>query len=310
MLGHFATYAVALGFPDLNEPVSMWPANFLPGFNVIDPATEPAHFAFVDEGLLLREDDSLPGDTDIAELEPAKARFGIGTLGTTSCVAHYWPAGTPLPAGLKAVGLRDVFSLVPFEIWSLAARARQMLRWDLASRFCGSCGAPTLALSGEPAKECPNCGARDYPRISPAVMALVRKGDKLLLARSPHFRAGMYSALAGFVEAGETVEDCLHREVFEESGIRIKNLRWFASQPWPFPYSLMLAFHAEYAGGEITPQPGEIEDAGWFGIDELPDLPSPVSIASRLIRAGIAEIRQGMPAPDGDLRFDLRNNNL
>lgn len=289
----------------------MWPADFIPSFNAANNTeTTPAHFAFVDEGLLLRNDDTLPSNADLTGLPDARASFGIGTLSAQPCVAQWWAAATEIPPGLKAVGLRDVFSLVPFEIWSIAARARQMLRWDLASRFCGSCGTATLPLEGEPAKDCPNCGARDYPRISPAVMALVRKGDKLLLARSPHFRAGMYSALAGFVEAGETVEDCLHREVFEESGIRIKNLRWFASQPWPFPYSLMLAFHADYADGEITPQPGEIEDAGWFGIDELPDLPSPVSIASRLIRAGIAEIQGDVQASGKPPRFELRNNNL
>jgi len=284
----------------------MWPADFIPSFNLLNTAeSNPVHFAFIDEGLLLRDDDTLPVCADLERLPQAHASFGIGTLGSQHCVAHWWPA-TDIPAGLKAVGLRDVFSLVPFEIWSIAARARQMLRWDLASRFCGSCGTATRPLEGEPAKDCPSCGARDYPRISPAVMALVRKGDKLLLARSPHFRAGMYSALAGFVEAGETVEDCLRREVFEESGIRIKNLRWFASQPWPFPYSLMLAFHADYADGEITPQPGEIEDAAWFSLDSLPDLPSPVSIASRLIQAGISEI-QGVSAKPV---FDPRNNNL
>jgi len=97
--------------------------------------------------------------------------------------------------------------------------------------------------------------------------------------------------LAGFVEAGESVENCVHREVFEETGIRVRNLRWFASQPWPFPQSLMLAFHADYAGGDITPQPGEIEDARWFTLDDLPPLPSPVSIAARLIESGIAELQ-------------------
>jgi NAD+ diphosphatase len=124
-------------------------------------------------------------------------------------------------------------------------------------------------------------------------MCLVRKGKELLLARSPHFRPGMYSALAGFVEAGESVEGCLSREVFEETGIYITNIRWFASQPWPFPQSLMLAFHADYAGGEITPQADEIEDAQWFSLDRLPQLPAPVSIAARLLQDGIRQLQSG-----------------
>jgi NAD+ diphosphatase len=135
--------------------------------------------------------------------------------------------------------------------------------------------------------QCPSCGLLTYPRISPAVMVLIRRGDELLLARSPHFRSGMYSALAGFVEAGETVEHAAVREVREEVGVEIANLRYFQSQPWPFPDSLMLAFFADYAGGEITPDPSEIEAAGWFAIDELPTLPDPVSIARRLIDAAV-----------------------
>ena len=135
------------------------------------------------------------------------------------------------------------------------------------------------------AMECPSCGLLAYPRISPAVMVLVRRGNELLLARSPHFRPGVFSALAGFVEAGETLEQCAVREVREEVGVEITNLRYFQSQPWPFPDSLMLAFFADYAGGEIVPDPSEIEAAGWFSIDALPVLPDPVSIARRLIDA-------------------------
>ena len=122
-------------------------------------------------------------------------------------------------------------------------------------------------------------------------MCLVRRDRKILLARSPRFAPGMYSALAGFVEPGESLEQCLAREVFEETGIRISNARYFASQPWPFPHSLMIAFVADYAGGEITPEPGEIEDAQWFDIDALPQLPNRISIARRLIDGVLAEMR-------------------
>ena len=138
------------------------------------------------------------------------------------------------------------------------------------------------------AMECPSCRLIAYPRISPAVMVLVERGNDLLLARSPHFKPGVFSALAGFVEPGETLEQCAVREVREEVGIEITNLRYFKSQPWPFPNSLMIAYFADYAGGTITPDPSEIEAADWFSRDALPLLPDPVSIARQLIEAALS----------------------
>ena len=132
---------------------------------------------------------------------------------------------------------------------------------------------------------CPACGLLAYPRLSPAIMVLVRDGERLLLARSPRFKPGVYSALAGFVEPGETLEQCAVREVREEVGIEIANLRYFASQPWPFPNSLMIAFFADYAGGDLRLDPVEIEAAEWFTPDNLPILPEPISISRRLIDA-------------------------
>lgn len=137
------------------------------------------------------------------------------------------------------------------------------------------------------AMECPSCRLTAYPRISPAVMVLVERGNDLLLARSPHFKPGVFSALAGFVEPGETLEQCAVREVREEVGIEITNLRYFKSQPWPFPNSLMIAYFADYAAGTITPDPTEIEAADWFSRDALPLLPDPVSIARQLIEAAL-----------------------
>lgn len=133
--------------------------------------------------------------------------------------------------------------------------------------------------------ECPACGLLAYPRLAPAVMVLIRRGDELLLARGPHFSPGVFSALAGFVEPGETLEQCAVREVREEVGIEIANLRYFDSQPWPFPHSLMVAFFADYAGGTLDPDPAEIEAAAWFSRAALPLLPDPISIARQLIDA-------------------------
>lgn len=140
---------------------------------------------------------------------------------------------------------------------------------------------------------CPACGLVAYPRISPAVMVLIGRGNELLLARSPRFKPGVYSALAGFVEAGETLEQCAIREVREEVGLEISNLRYFRSQSWPFPDSLMVAFFADYAGGSITPEAEEIEDARWFLPNALPPLPEPVSLARQLIDAACARMNAG-----------------
>ena len=191
-----------------------------------------------------------------------------------------------IPLG-EATPLRAIFQLAGAELFALAGRATQLLDWQNHHRFCGKCGTPTTKKASELALHCPSCGLLAYPRISPAVMVLVRDGDKLLLARSPHFKPGVFSALAGFVEPGETLEECAVREVREEVGVEIANLRYFHSQPWPFPNSLMVAFFADYAGGTITPDPNEIEAADWFAPDALPLLPEAISISRRLIDAAL-----------------------
>lgn len=196
-----------------------------------------------------------------------------------------------LPTGVEwePVSLRAVFSLAGEEAFALAGRAVQLLDWQKQHRFCGHCGTPTQRQDEEFAMACPACGLVVYPRISPAVMVLVRDGRRLLLARSPRFKPGVFSALAGFVEPGENLEQCAAREVREEVGVDIANLRYFGSQPWPFPNSLMVAFLADYAGGEIAPQAGEIEAAEWFLPEALPTLPEAISISRQLIEAALKE---------------------
>ncbi|MBK7646348.1 MAG: NAD(+) diphosphatase [Betaproteobacteria bacterium] len=232
-------------------------------------------------------------DTDAVFPSGLAAEFGhperalsVGELNGLPCYAadvEYFPE---LAAGV-AMPLRAIFQLAGADIFALAGRATQLLDWQNNHRFCGRCGTPTAMKAGELAMQCPACGLLAYPRISPAVMVLVRDGDKLLLGRSPHFKPGVFSALAGFVEPGETLEECAAREVREEVGVEICNLRYFNSQPWPFPNSLMIAFFADYAGGEVTPDTREIEAAGWFAIDALPILPEPISISRRLIEAAL-----------------------
>jgi NAD+ diphosphatase len=188
-------------------------------------------------------------------------------------------------------GLRALFLRLPEATLALAARAFQVVEWDRTHRFCGRCGTPTNDKPGERAKLCPACGYVAYPRISPAMMVLVTRDREVLLARANRFPNAMYSALAGFVEPGETIEDCIHREVREEVGIDVKDLQYFASQSWAFPHSLMIAYTARYAGGELRPDPTEIEDVRWFAVDKLPDLPTTVSISRRLIDTTVARLR-------------------
>ena len=190
----------------------------------------------------------------------------------------------------EAVSLRAVFGLAGPEAFALAGRAMQLLDWQKNHRFCGHCGTPTVQKSGEFAMQCPACQLLVYPRLSPAIMVLIRDGQRVLLARSPHFKPGVFSALAGFVEPGESLEACVVREVREEVGLEVCNLRYFSSQPWPFPNSLMLAFFADYAGGRLSPDPKEIEAADWFSSENLPILPDPISISRQLIDAALLEI--------------------
>lgn len=180
-----------------------------------------------------------------------------------------------------------------FQMLCLAA---QVGTWVSQHQFCGSCGAGMTPVLGERAMHCPQCESSHYPRLSPCMIALVTRGDEVLLARSPHHAPGVYSTLAGFVEPGESLEQCVHREVLEEVGVQVQAPQYIASQSWPFPHSLMLGFHVVYAGGTIQPQPSEIEDARWFSIDDLPSLPSSRTIARHLIDTYIAQRRQ-QPLP-------------
>jgi NAD+ diphosphatase len=189
----------------------------------------------------------------------------------------------PKKQPLEVIAVRRLFGLAGDGAFALVGRATQLLDWQNNHQYCGKCGKPTTKKNGELAMSCSACGLLFYPRIAPAVMVLVLRDDEVLLARSPHFTLGVFSALAGFVEAGETMEECAIREVREEVGIEITNLRYFRSQSWPFPNSLMVAFTADYVSGTLTPDPSEIEAANWFLRSALPPLPDPVSISRQLI---------------------------
>ncbi len=217
------------------------------------------------------------------------AEQGVGWLrGEPVFVLELAEAADDLLPAAVWKGLRQFMlegDLASFRILGYAA---QIATWAREHRFCGSCAAPLLALSSERAMLCPSCRSHHYPRLSPSIIVLISRGDELLLARSPRFAPGVYSTLAGFVEPGESIEDCVRREVREEVALEIGNLRYVTSQNWPFPHSLMLGFHADYQGGAIVPQPEEIEDARWFPAGALPALPPQGAISRYLIELHLA----------------------
>lgn len=258
--------------------------------NVVPPPkqTDPAWwFAFQGDKLLVQ----LKGTSAII---PCFVHFSdsgltairhhyLGQLAGRHCYAADLIDETVPPAGMGFQGLRQVYGLVDEDLFPLAGRALQIVEWDREHRYCSRCGSPMGTRPAERAKECPRCGLLAFPRLSPAIIVLVQRGKELLLARPHHFSPGMYSVIAGFVEPGETLEEAVVREVREEVGLAIRDIRYFGSQPWPFPNSLMLGFTASYAGGEITLDNTEIEDARWFTADNLPTLPGKISIARKLI---------------------------
>lgn len=207
----------------------------------------------------------------------------FGCFDGEGCWAVGVDEGQPAPPGRRWVPLRQLGAQVDADEWAVAGRAVQLVQWDRTSRYCGRCGAPTEPQRTERSRRCPACGLRAYPRLSPAVIVLIERDGEALMARGSNFRGGMFSAVAGFVEPGETLEDAVRREVREEVGVELGQVRYFASQPWPFPHSLMVGFLAEWRGGEIRVDGEEIVEASWFRPDALPLVPPPLSIARWLI---------------------------
>lgn len=255
-------------------------------------------FAFRGDELLINEGSvSVPLAASLDDLDLASSfEREVGSLDGRRCFAADVDSDVEAPEGCEFRDLRGLWDSDE-DFFRVAGRARQVVEWDRTNQFCGRCAARTLDMDDEMAKRCPRCGMVFYPRLSPAAIMLVRRGDELLLARSPHFPPGMYSALAGFVEAGESIEETIRREVREEVGVEVGEIRYFGSQPWPFPNSLMIGFFAEWAGGEPTiGDPLEIEDVRWYRLDDLPKLPPGVSIARAMIDDFIA--RHGKAAPE------------
>jgi len=267
--------------------------DFQPLLEAPDQSTgEPLWFIFQGSHLLVSQADgpvALPNDAAVSLLGAAiLRRHVIGRLEGRICHGIEVSDQTLPPAGYAFAGLRSLFGRADEVLLALAGRALQIIDWDRTHLYCGRCGTLTALRPHERARSCPACHLVAYPRIAPVVMGLILRDQQFLLARSPHFAPGVYSAIAGYCEPGESLEMALKREIREEVGLEVQNIQYFKSQSWPFPHSLMVAFTCHYQSGIIVPQAGEIEDARWFSIDALPALPHPVSIARQLIDATLA----------------------
>ena len=239
-------------------------------------------FAFHRNRMLVHVNDDTLGVPHAERFEElgvtVKQKYYLGRYDGRPCYAVDLAEETA-PDDMDFKDLRQVYGSMDEDLFVLGGRAVQIVEWDRTHQYCGRCGSKTFTKDNERAKACPECKLMNFPRLSPAVIMAVEKGNELLLARSAHFPKGMFSVLAGFVEPGETIEECVVREVKEEVGVTVGNVRYVASQPWPFPNSLMLGFTADYIEGDLNLDPVEIAEAGWFTADALPSIPGRISIA-------------------------------
>ncbi len=251
------------------------------------------HFLCLDGQLVCASEQGVPRPITGDELRWMDLEFGdehfLGRYQGRCCFAV--EVAGRVPEGYAVDNLYAWLGRVEAPVFYLAGRAQQVLEWHKTHRYCGRCGQETEPHDTDRAKVCPGCGLVSYPRIAPSIIVLVTREDEMLLARNARWPTNMYSTLAGFVEVGESIEQTVHREVAEEVGVRVDELRYLGSQSWPFPNSLMLGFHARYAGGDIVCQEGEIAEARWFKVDELPNIPPATAISRWLINDFIEQVR-------------------
>lgn len=254
-------------------------------------------FVFYKDEIMVSYDDGnntdhIPYSKEIGGLRSTMSEIMyLGQIDGKDAYAVSLSSGVELQ-GYRYVGLRKIYGGIDDDLYWLANRAFHLLGWRKKNKFCGCCGSEMSESKDEVAMNCGNCGNIVYPRISPAIIVAITKGEQILLAHAARFVGNMYSVLAGFVEPGETLEECVKREVMEEVGISVKNVRYFASQPWPYPDSLMIGFTAEYESGEIHIDDKEITDANWYTRDNLPELPMRVSVARKLIDDWLSKSRK------------------
>ena len=224
---------------------------------------------------------------DALDLTPIRVQ-PLGWLGEIPCRSAELPPDAPVPPGFVYVTLRRLHGRIDPELFDAAGTAFQVQYWDRTHQFCGTCGAPLALEEGHRSKRCTGCKHQHFPHVTPAIIVLVEDGPRVLLTRQPRFPPGMYGLVAGFVEPGETLEACAIRETREETGIEIADIRYFGSQPWPFPHQIMIGFFARRVGGELVVDRTELEEAAWFDRASMPKLPPPISIARKLIDEWLA----------------------
>ncbi len=262
--------------------------NFKPDFRKPESIMNDSYwFMFMDQKLMVISRDGclrIPEFKDIHSINPEAYNFQyLGKYNNRQCFASEMPGSVSVPETFVFRPPLSLLSDLGEEQVRISGLANQIAHWHGRHRYCGKCGNLTEDKTDERSKICKNCGQTYYPRLSPAIIVAITKGDRILLAHAHRFPSKFYSVLAGFVEPGEDLEGCVRREIKEEVGIEIKNIKYFGSQPWPFPDSLMIAFTAEFESGEIDIDHSEIDEAGWFRANELPHVPPGISIARKLI---------------------------
>lgn len=255
------------------------------------PAEGPAFwFPFREGELLVQQRERgiaiiFSDQTGIAAIQPQTITY-LGLLDGKPCMACEVSAETPLPENWKMLDLRSLYNEVDEALYVVAGYAFQILLWQRNSRYCPACGHQTEIIPASWGKQCPHCGHISYPPAVPAVLVLIHDGERVLLAHKPGW-GPRYSILAGFVEPGESLEECVERETMEEVGVNVTDITYVGSQPWPFPHQLMVGYMARYDGGEIRVDEQELDDAQWFHVDNLPNLPAPMSLARQIITAWV-----------------------
>ncbi len=242
------------------------------------------YFIFYQDKLLIdHHTNEIPFLKNLNQLpvEPLREIY-LGQLRRSPCLVVEIESCLEL-SGMSFIDLKELYSILEYDIYLLAGRAIQIINWDKNHQFCGKCGSSTGTMEGEMAKICPDCGHFNYPRVSPAIITAIVKGDKLLMARHTYGITNRYGLVAGFLEPGETLEEAVQRETAEEVGLKVKNIEYFGSQPWPYPHSLMVGFTAEYDKGEIKVDGKEIADARWFKASKIQNRPYSISISGELI---------------------------
>jgi len=263
--------------------------SFLYGVVAPGPIDEALLFVFRRAEVLVTDDLRAPRGTIEALGLAVECTQFVGALDGVACIAVGVADDAIAPPGHRFASLRALHDKLPPAEFAVAGTASQIVTWDRGHRFCAKCGRELAPKPTERAKRCAHCAIDYFPRVQPAIIVLIHDGSRIVMARSPGFPEKWYALIAGFVEPGETFEECVAREVHEETGVSIDEIRYFGSQPWPFPHQVMVGFWARWAGGDIVIDRSELEDARWFDVDAMPQLPPPISIARKMIDAWVEE---------------------